>query len=42
MKQYAIVLAALMPLAGSACQGQETRQEVADAKTVTLVVSGMT
>jgi len=42
MKSFLVALATLAPLAAVACTSQETKTEVADARSVTLVVSGMT
>ena len=42
MKHLVFLLACLAPLGVTACTSPETRQEVRDARTVSLVVSGMT
>jgi hypothetical protein len=42
MKNLVFLLACLAPLGVTACTSPETRQEVRDARTVSLVVSGMT
>ncbi len=42
MKHIILALAALAPVAFVACKGQSTQHEVADARTITLNVSGMT
>jgi hypothetical protein len=42
MRNLVIVGLSLLAVGAAGCKGQETRQEVADAERVSLVVSGMT
>lgn len=42
MKHFVLVLAALAPLGAVACKSSETKQQVSDGRTVTLLVTGMT
>lgn len=42
MKHLVLVVAALAPVAIVACKSQDTHQSVAEARTVTLIVRGMT
>jgi hypothetical protein len=42
MKHLVLALAALAPIGAVACSSAETNQSVSDAKSIKLVVSGMT